>query len=150
MENYILMRRLGMTNLLPLCYTMKFSCQLPPSCNDEDANHHPLIKDYIIGERVGFGLLIELWGFHKVKVDRRRVWCLCVALTYFHVSMHPLHDNKDTVIAKRIVTEHKSTQKTNTNIAKWCLGTIPLGIGQVFSSSDNSLSSKQIWSIKFA
>ncbi len=147
MENCILMRRVWQIFWLSVT-TKKFLWRLPPSCNDR-VQITILYKNYVIDER-RLSYRTVGYYFHKIKVDRRKVQCLCVALTYFHVSIHPLHDDKDAVIGKRIVTEHRSMQKNKYKYCKWCLKRIHMGIGQAFSSSDSSLSSKQIWVVKFA
>ncbi len=78
-----------------------------------------------------FGCPTKMWGaiytnYRSMEEGYDDIFWLCIALANFHVSFHPLCDNKDAnhctwykscnyIIGKRIATKCKVTQKNITN-----------------------------------
>ncbi len=112
-------------------------------------------SDRIIVENF-FGRLTKLWGIISTKYRWMEegyddIFRLCVALTNFHVSFHPLRDDEDAghytryknrnyIIGERIANKRKAIQKKYRERRR---RRIRLEIGQASSSSDSSISSKQ-------
>jgi len=121
----------------------------------EDENWNATVaSDRIIVDNF-FGRLTKLWAvistkFRWTEEGYDDIFRLCVALTNFHVSFHPLCDDEDAahynlyknrnyIIGERIVNKRKATQKNYRERRR-----IRQEIGQTFNSSDSSLSSESM------